>query len=172
MEGDEVGTQPEDAAARVAELSEQLERIHDLLEEAERAVASVRRDLSRLGVGDEWAKELERLVIPSDRAEQLMEGLDQLAGELANRAARTRDRERRGAGEAPGWLEEQSGLLRRGGTAAQRLMVSCVTCNRDFEAPVASELQDLPDVSIDQRTYRCPHCGEAATYETWDHFLD
>lgn len=158
----------EDRAARVAELSQKLVRLAEMLETAEAKAAEVRQELAGLDLADCLADDFDALVIPSAAAERLQDGLDQLAGELANRSARPK----RGKNQISGGVD-RAGLLRPPEPATQEeLRVRCPSCNRDFTSPVAGDATRLRSQSIDRRTYVCPHCGHEDCYETWDHFVE
>lgn len=158
----------EDRAAQVAELSQKLVRVAQLLEGAEAVVGEVREELQRLDLA-ECVDDIEKLVIPSDVAERLQDALDRLAGELANRSLRPPP----GGNQTEGAVDRRSRLLRPPDPAGpEPLRVRCPACNRDFTSPVSPDARQAAGVSIDQRTYTCPHCGHRDRYETWDHFIE
>jgi hypothetical protein len=156
-----------DAAGRVADLSGKLVKLAELLAAAEETVAEVVRELRQLGLADRLEEELSRLVIPSDAAETLQDELDRISGELATKAVAEQPGQAR-----PAPIEGRPGLLRSPERVSECLMVKCPACGRHFQSPVADDFASLEIVSIDDRTYRCPHCGQTARYETWDHFLE
>ncbi len=157
-----------DRAAQVADLSEKLVRVAELLETAERLAGEVHDELEQLDLTDCVTEDFAELVIPSGAAERLQDALDQLAGELANRSLRPAP----GGNETAGGVDRDAGLLRPADPPErEELRVRCPSCSRDFTSPVAGDAQQAASVSIDQRTYTCPHCGHTDRYETWDHFL-
>ncbi|MDQ3944962.1 MAG: hypothetical protein M3357_07420 [Actinomycetota bacterium] len=158
----------EDRAARVADLSQAVVRAAELLEEAERIMADVRGALDDLGLSGAFREELEAFTLPSAVAERLQDKLDRLAGELDNRAQEPPA----GADDTQGALGDEPGLLQPPDPVeSERLQVQCPACHRRFTSPVAGDPRELDSVSIDGRTYRCPHCGHTECYETWDHFV-
>ena len=159
----------EDRASQVAELSQKLVRLAEILETAEAVAGEVQEELQRLDLAQCVAEDIDKLVIPSDVAERLQDALDQLAGELANRSLRPSP----GGNETTGGVDRDAGLLRPADPAGpEPLRVRCPACNRDFTSPVARDARHAASVSIDQRTYTCPHCGHKDRYETWDHFIE
>jgi hypothetical protein len=160
---------PEHIARRVAELSATMTRLAEVLQAAERIVAEVCRELRRLGLAERLGEEFGDVRRAGTAAERVQDELDRLAGELhlgtigrpPVRPSGTRDP-----------IDRASGRLRDPERISERLMVACPACGRHFESTVASDPEALTAVGIDGRTYRCPHCGEMQTYETWDHFLE
>lgn len=153
-------------SARVADLSQAVVRAADLLWEAERIVADVRRTLDELGLGGTFREEFEAFGVPSDIAERLQDKLDRLAGELRNQVQDASPAGDDPSGDIRGELLRPPDPVR-----AENLQVQCPSCHRRFTSPVAGDPRVLGSVSIDGRTYRCPHCGHTDCYETWDHFV-
>lgn len=158
----------EDRAARVAELSQKLVGLAKMLDAAEAVAAEVRAEIGRLDLAECVAEDFEKLVIPSDAAERLQDELDQLSGELANQARR-----RAPGDEASGGFDRPAGPLRAPDPVTdEELRVRCSSCSRPFVSPVAGDATQLASVSIDGRTYACPHCGHTDCYEVWDHYIE
>jgi predicted RNA-binding Zn-ribbon protein involved in translation (DUF1610 family) len=156
----------EERAAQVAELSQKLVRLAEILEIAEAVVGEVQEELRRLNVADCVAEDIDKLVIPSDVAERLQDALDQLAGDLANRSRRPPP----GGNETTDGVDRDAGLLRPPDPAGrEELRVRCPSCNRDIT--VVQDVRQAASLSIDQRRYTCPQCGHEDCYETWDHFI-
>ena len=51
----------------------------------------------------------------------------------------------------------------------ETLMVRCANCRREFVTPLQVDRTSLEAMVLNE-SYRCPHCGDAASYVKADHF--
>jgi len=148
------------AADQVEELHGLVVELAESLEIAERAVAKVRAECERLGVGARVAAHLDRLVIPSDAAEQLQDELTRLAGELGSAGHRPSDPDAAPAIDTPDLSP-----------VAERVSVPCPKCGTHIPVP-DSIPEGVERADLDDRTYVCPSCGHRDTFEIRDHFVE
>ena len=148
------------ASDQVAALSAIVVELAETFELAERAVERVRGECERLGLTARVAGYLDRLVIPSEAAEQLQDELNQVAGELGQEGHGPSDPARAGGIPTP---EPQP--------VPERLSVPCPSCGTHI--PVPDRIPEgVERAELDDRTYTCPTCGHRDTFETRDHFLE
>ena len=148
------------AADQVEELQGLVVQLAESLETAERAVAKVRAECERLGVGPRVGGLLDRVVFPSDAAEQLQDELNRLAGELGAAGHRPSDPDARPAIDTPAPRP-----------VAERVSVPCPKCGAHIPIP-DSIPEGVERAELDDRTYVCPNCGDRDTFEIRDHFVE
>lgn len=153
-------------AKEVAELSEKTVKLAQTLEDAERTVAEVRRELDALGLLDRVSGFVEGLVLPTEAAETLQDELDKVAGEFHIAA---------GHPYLLGELYEQGDqvpleLLRACDELDACYIVACWECGKWFRSPVPLEKSATDD--LENQLYACPYCHAVCEYDTEDHSLE
>ena len=148
------------AADQVEELHGLVVHLAETLDTAERAVAKVRADCERLGLGARMAPVLDRLVIPSEAAEHLQDELNRLAGELGTAGHRPSDP------DAPPTIDTPAPQ-----PVAEHVSVQCRKCGTHIPIPDAVP-EGVERAELDDRTYVCPNCGDRDTFEIRDHFVE
>lgn len=150
----------------VAELSEKVVNLAQTLDEAERTVAEVRRELDALGLSGKVSEYLDGLVFPTAMAETLQDELDQLAGELHIAA---------GQPYLLGDLYQEGDhipleLLKACDEIDACYIVACWECGKWFRSPV--RVENTLDDDLEDKTYACPYCHALGEYDTEDHSLE